>query len=171
VNTNEQRNEIIEQLKDKEYRDAFVSASINIGIPSQIQILRDQRKWKQKDLGDKAGMAQESISRIEDPTRGSVNNIKTLIRLASAFDVGLMVRFVPFSELAELKLKLSLESLEVKSFENDPYFKEKESSESVVEGHRQFTTIPVTIAANNETVTAGNTALPVSFLPAVALSA
>lgn len=128
MNTRERKAEFKKLLRDKEYRDAFVSAAINVGIPSQIRALREQkdRDWSQGELGDKANMAQESISRIEDPSRGSVNNIKTLLRLASAFDVGLLVKFVPFSELIERKLTLSIESLEVQSFDKDPYFQEKD---------------------------------------------
>lgn len=127
MNIGEQRKEIFDELNDKEYRDAYVKASIDIGVPSQILALREQRKWTQEELGKRATMVQESISRIEDPTRGTVN-IKTLMRLASAFDLGLMVRFVPFSKLVEWKLNLSLEALEANSFDDDPYFKEEEIS-------------------------------------------
>jgi hypothetical protein len=47
-----------------------------------------------------AGSAQESISLWEKPGYGRLT-LSTLIRLASAFDVGLMVRFVPYSELVD----------------------------------------------------------------------
>ncbi len=119
------KNKIYDALKNKEYRDGFVKASIDVGVPSQILALREQRGWTQEDLGAHADMKQESISRIEDPTRGSVN-LKTLIRLASAFDVGLMVRFAPFNHLVNLKLNLSLEALEVDSFTDESYFQIEE---------------------------------------------
>jgi transcriptional regulator with XRE-family HTH domain len=123
VNTKERKKELTSLLRDKEYRDAFVEASINIGVPSQIRTLRKQRGWTQKILAAEAKMLQESVSRIEDPTRGSIN-LKTLLKFASAFDLGLTVKFVPFGEMVDRKLKLSLETLEVESFEKDPYFKE-----------------------------------------------
>ena len=123
MNTNDQKNELIELLQDKEYRTAYANSSIDIGVPSQILALREQRNWSQKELGEKANMAQESISRLEDPTRGSFT-LNTLKRLAAAFDIALIVRFIPFSELVDWKLRLSLESLEVKSFDEESYFQE-----------------------------------------------
>jgi transcriptional regulator with XRE-family HTH domain len=118
-----QKNELISLLQDKEYRDAFVVASINIGVPAQIRTLRKQRQWSQEKLAEEAMMQQEGISRIEDPDRGSVN-LKTLLKLAAAFNVGLIVRFVPFSEMINWKLNLSLDAMEVKSFDQEIYFKQ-----------------------------------------------
>jgi transcriptional regulator with XRE-family HTH domain len=113
---------MIEDLKNKEYRDAFVAEHIDTGIPFQIRALREQkgREWTQEGLGIRTGMAQETISRLEDPNYGKLT-LKTLKRLASAFDVGLMVRFVPFSELVGWELNLTGGSLEVLSFDKDSY--------------------------------------------------
>jgi len=121
---------MIEDLKDKEYRDAFVAEHIDTGVPFQIRALREQegRKWTQKDLGIRAGMAQETISRLEDPNYGKLT-LKTLKRIASAFDVALMVRFISFSELVEWELHLTPDSLRALSFEKDPYFAEKTEEE------------------------------------------
>jgi transcriptional regulator with XRE-family HTH domain len=134
MNIIKRKQKIIEDLKDKEYRDAFVTEHINTGIPFQIRALREQkqRKWTQKDLGNRIGMAQETISRIEDPNYGKLT-IKTLKRLASAFDVALMVRFVPFSELVKWELYLTPDSLEVLSFEEESYFTEEKSEEDITE--------------------------------------
>jgi hypothetical protein len=74
-------------------------------------------------------MHQERISQIEDPNYGKLS-LSTLKRIASAFDVGLVVRFVPFSELAEWELSLSSESLKVSSFNEDKYFQKTESPEA-----------------------------------------
>jgi transcriptional regulator with XRE-family HTH domain len=113
---------IFEELKNREYRDAYVRASIDIGVPVQIRTLRKQREWTQEKLASKANMKQESISRIEDQTRGSVN-LKTLIKLASAFDLALVVRFVSFGDLVKWKRNLSKEKLEAISFEDEPYLR------------------------------------------------
>lgn len=114
------KRKIIEKLKDKEYRDAFAVEHIDTGIPFQIRALREQkdREWTQKELGVHTGMAQETISRIEDPNYGKLT-LKTLKRLASAFDVALMVRFVPFSKLVDWELSLTPASLEAVSFGKD----------------------------------------------------
>ena len=116
------KRKIIEKLKNKEYRDAFAVEHIDTGIPFQIRALREQngREWTQKELGVRTGMAQETISRIEDPNYGKLT-LKTLKKLASAFDVGLMVRFVPFSELVDWELSLTPASLEAASFDKDSY--------------------------------------------------
>jgi len=126
MNIVKRKEKLISKLKNKKYREAFVAELITTGIPFQIKALREQeqRKWTQKDLGDRCGIAQETISRLEDPNYGKLN-LGTLKRLASAFDVALMVRFVPFSELVEWELNLSPKSLEILSFEQESYFKDK----------------------------------------------
>lgn len=138
MNIINRRNKIIKELKNKEYRDAFAVEHIDTGIPFQVQALREQRGWSQNDLGNHADMAQEAISRIEDPNYGKLT-IKTLKRLASAFDVGLMVRFVPFSDLVEWELNLSPGSLGVSSFNEDSYFfKEEEKEGTTISNAKQY---------------------------------
>ncbi len=121
---NRRKEKLINELKDKEYREAFVSAHIDTGIPFQIRALRKQREWKQGQLADRAGKKQETISRLENPNYASLS-LTTLKELASAFDVGLMVRFVPISDLVEWELGLTSESLNAISFDEDIYFKDK----------------------------------------------
>jgi len=126
MNIAKRKEKLISKLKNKEYREAFVAELITTGIPFQIKALREQeqRKWTQKQLGEKAEMAQESVSRLENPNYAKFT-LTTLKKLASAFDIGLMVRFVPFSELVEWEVNLSAESLETVSFDQESYFKEQ----------------------------------------------
>lgn len=114
---------LIDKLKDKEYRDAFVSEHIDTGVSFQIRALRKQRNWTQKQLEENSSLKQEQISLLEDPNNDSLT-LKTLKRLASSFDIGLMVRFVPYSDLAEWELNLTSSSLDVVSFKDDKYFQE-----------------------------------------------
>jgi transcriptional regulator with XRE-family HTH domain len=116
-----QREKLVQRLKAKDHRDAFVKAQIDVGIPFQIRALREKVPWTQRDLAEKAGMKQSWISKIENPAYSGFS-LKTLLKLASVFDIGLVVRFVPISELVEWELKLSPTSLEVPSYEKDPYF-------------------------------------------------
>src|ERR1039457_3984176 len=90
---------LAEKLHDPEYRKAFVSSQINIGIPFQIRALLKARGWTQNELAVRTGMLQPRISGMMSPGK-TRPNIETLRRVAEAFDCGLMVRFVPFSELA-----------------------------------------------------------------------
>lgn len=130
MNMFKRKNKLISKLKNKEYRDAFLAELITTGIPFQIKALREQRNLTQKQLGDQADMAQETISRFEDPNYGKLN-LKTLERLASAFDVGLVVRFVPFSELVSWEINLSPESLGVLSFEQESYFQDMATNQAI----------------------------------------
>lgn len=108
-----------EKMKDPEYRRAFVVSQINIGIPFQIRaLLKSRPGWTQKTLAERAGMLQPRISGLMTPGKPRPN-IETLRRVAEAFDCGLMVRFVPFSELARLSEEFDPESFYVPSFADD----------------------------------------------------
>jgi transcriptional regulator with XRE-family HTH domain len=110
------RDDLIEQLRDKEYRDAFVASQIDIGIPYQIRALRG--KVGQKELAERAGMKQPRISNIERPGYANLN-LTTLKRIAAAFDVALIVRFAPFSELIDWAESFSTDSFSVPAFDQD----------------------------------------------------
>jgi transcriptional regulator with XRE-family HTH domain len=89
VSTNlTRRQQIAESLRDKEYRDLFVTEHIDTGVPFQIRAMRRDRGWSQKELAQRVGMTQEGVSRLENPDYGKLT-ITTLKRLASALDVGL----------------------------------------------------------------------------------
>jgi transcriptional regulator with XRE-family HTH domain len=60
--------------------------------------MRRERNWTQEELASQADTKPTQITRVENPTYGS-HTITTLRRIAAAFDVALVVRFVPFSEL------------------------------------------------------------------------
>lgn len=109
---------LISKLKNKQYRDAFVASQINVGLPFQVRALRVNRSLSQGGLAQKAGMKQPRISAIERPGSGKLN-LETLRRLASAFDVGLLVRFVPFSELVKLSEEFGPDEFSVLSFDQD----------------------------------------------------
>jgi transcriptional regulator with XRE-family HTH domain len=126
VNTNQDREAVRKRLESKEHREAFVSATVDQTIPFQIRALRlaKERNWTQEELAQRASMKQERISACENPNYGKFS-LRTLKQLASAFDVALIVRFAPFSELTEWEVNMSPESLEVPSFDQENDFKEK----------------------------------------------
>lgn len=108
----------IAKLQSKEYRDSFMESHVRTGLPFQLRAMRAARGWSQEDLGDRAGMGQNVVARLENPDYGKFS-IATLLKLASAFDVALMVRFVRFSELFERTRNLTPEALNVPSFSDD----------------------------------------------------
>jgi transcriptional regulator with XRE-family HTH domain len=109
---------IAAKLSDPEYRKAFVSSQIKIGIAFQIRALLNARGWTQKDLAERSGMLQPRISGMMTPGK-TRPNIETLRRLAEAFDCGLMVRFAPFSEMATWSDEFDPDCFNVPSFEED----------------------------------------------------
>jgi transcriptional regulator with XRE-family HTH domain len=127
MNTNEK---LLSKLKNKEYRDSFVASYIDQGIPFQIRVMREQRHWSQERLAKEAGMKQEAISRIENPNNKSLT-IKTIKQLASAFDVGVILRYVPVSSMVEWVDNLPDGTLEVISYTDDPYFQPKNNEGDV----------------------------------------
>ena len=117
--TTDKRKQVISRISDKEARDFFVAAQINEGLPFQVRAMREERGWSQADLGERTNKAQATISQLENPGYGSFT-LSTLKRMASAFDVGLIVRFAPFSDLVNWSTNLSPRDLAVPSFDNDP---------------------------------------------------
>jgi DNA-binding Xre family transcriptional regulator len=80
--------------------------------------MRKDRDWTQGDLATATGMAQSRISLLEDPSYERMS-LTTLKRIASAFDVALMVRFVPFSEILRRAADDNEGHLSVVSFADD----------------------------------------------------
>ena len=91
----DERRDFLDEVQDEEYRHEFVSEHVTVGLAFQIHLLREARGWTQEELASRCDMAQETISRLEDPNYGRYT-LKTLKRLAKTFDVGLLVRFVSF---------------------------------------------------------------------------
>lgn len=110
------REKLVRKLKNKEYRDAFVENHVKMGIPAQIRAIRGD--LSQGEFGERVGMRQNAISRLESDEYGNLN-VNTLIRLASGCDMGLLVRFVPFSKLVREVDDYSLEAIVPENFEND----------------------------------------------------
>lgn len=144
------RKKLLERLRDKEYRDFFVSETNRRLIAEQIREMRDDRGWTQEELARASGKVQETISQLENPNSGRPT-LTTLQRLASAFDVALDVRFVSFGELAERLDRLSPEELAVPGFHHELNMVESTPQSAYVNdtvGH-----VSLIIAANSTTTT------------------
>lgn len=112
---------LLEELKDsKEYRAAFVAAHVGDEIALQLRALREERSWDQKELAARLGKtsAQPMISRYESADYGRYS-VATLLELANAFDVGLIVKFAPFSEMVRNDSEMYDSSLSVPSFNDE----------------------------------------------------
>ena len=118
------RQKIAKDVADPEQRHYLVEAQIRHGIPLQLRAMREGQGWTQATLAEKLGTTQNAISRLENPRTGKPT-ITTLERIAQAFDVALIVKFAPFSELIDSLSELSEKSVSVPSYEYEE--KEKET--------------------------------------------
>ncbi len=104
-----------DELIEKEMRDAFLSAQTRAKIALQIRALRSQRGLSQGTLGERMGKPQSNVARLEDREVARYT-VTTLLELASAFDVGLVVEFVPYEYFLARSQDLSQSNLQVESF-------------------------------------------------------
>ena len=115
------REQIWQSLSDPEYRHQFVEEEINVGIAFQIRSLRKRQKnLTQNDLAERMGIRQPLVSSWENPNYGKYS-LGTLKDLAKAFNVGLLVRFVPFSKMVEWTANLSHDVIAPPSFTEEQY--------------------------------------------------
>lgn len=91
---------LLEELKDREYREEFLNASVRGGIAYQMQALRRQENCTQEEFAEKTGKKQSQIARLESTEYGGVS-VQTLIDIAASLGIGLLVRFVDFAEMLE----------------------------------------------------------------------
>ena len=80
--------------------------------------MRENRPWSQSELAQRLNKHQETISQWENPDYGRYS-LTTLKELAKVFDVALLVKFVPLSELVKDMVNLSEKSLSPPSFSDD----------------------------------------------------
>ena len=87
------RDRLNEELKDPVFRKAYEEEEIFVNIAIQIAKLREEKHLNQKDLAKLLHTSQQMVSRLENPHNDSFS-LKTLLRLAKAFNKKLSVQFV-----------------------------------------------------------------------------
>lgn len=103
-------------LQDKAFRDAYAEGLVDNRLSAQIYYLRVQRGWTQKDLAERSGVSQPTISGLEASTEGA--RLATLRKIASAFDVAVDTRFVSFSTLLRA-FRIAPLNVHIPSFSDD----------------------------------------------------
>lgn len=107
---------VLTKLLSKKYRDAYVAENVRMGIAYQIRAMREQRNsMSQKALGDLLGKPQSVVSRLEDPGYGKLT-LQTLLEVAAAFDVALLVQFVTHGDFLQRMSDVSPLALQTASF-------------------------------------------------------
>lgn len=107
-----------QKFSSRKYREAFVDAHLSSTVAAQIATMRLDRDMTQQQLADKSGMKQSRICVLENPENTSLT-LATLKRVASALDVALIVRFVPYSALASWSAETRGGKFSVPSFSQD----------------------------------------------------
>ena|SRR5579883_2077611 len=118
-----ERSKTISRLcRDLNSRTSYIKAKLGVLVPSQIKALRLRSNMpRQSDLAREVGAHQSRISMFETP--GAANmTLETLSRLAAAFKVGLVVKFVPFSEMLRWENRYSQDTFDVTRIEDDEEF-------------------------------------------------
>jgi transcriptional regulator with XRE-family HTH domain len=92
--------QLFRKLRDKDYREAFVSARVAAAVGAQIAALREKCGWNQEELARRAGMKQPRIALLEKGDYESFS-FSTLKRLASAFGVAVRIDFVSFGDFLQ----------------------------------------------------------------------
>ncbi len=123
MNTINKYKQMWKSLRDPEYRKQLIDEHINVGIAFQIRSLRERQKLTQTKLAELMGdnNKQPMISEWEDPNYGKYT-LTTLKDLAKAFDVGLLVRFVPFSTLINWTIDLTSDVIAPPNFGEEEQF-------------------------------------------------
>jgi len=98
---------------NREYRHAFIEESIRTRITAQIKALRGDLDYK--DFANQINKKVSWVYRLENPNV-TLPTIPTLLEVAEACDIGLDVRFRPFSQLLDDVTTLTPESFIVPSF-------------------------------------------------------
>ncbi len=118
---------LVAEFDDKEYAHAYMEEFSNMAIAAQIKVLREQRGWTQQQLAATAGMKQERVSALEDVDYDAWT-IKTLRKLAKAFDLTVKVSFEKFSsgilDVSKINaetLKRTSRSEDLKHFSNNEF--------------------------------------------------
>jgi len=109
---------LVEDFADKEFAHGYMEDHGNAVIAAQIKALREQRGLTQAQLAALADMRQERVCALEN-VEYDAWTVKTLRKLAEAFDVHLKVCFTPFSEAIMDVVNLKKSRLEVADRETD----------------------------------------------------
>ena len=112
---------LTEDLRSREYREAYAAGFLNSWISHQLTILRRQRELTQSQLAERVGTRQPGIARMERDDYGRWS-LPTLQRIAFALGCRLKVSFETFGSLIDEVAGFSESALQRPTFEQDAIF-------------------------------------------------
>ena len=113
------KSQLLDSFKtSKEYRHAFVEEKVRTQLAVQIKTIREQQEISRPTFAALMHKANSWVFRLEDPNQPPPT-ISTLLQVAEAFDVDLDISFKRFSDLLHSIERMTPESFEVPSFEEE----------------------------------------------------
>ncbi len=131
------RKELFKDFEDAETAYGYLEEFQNIYIATQIHTLRLQRELTQEALAKKAGMKQTRIHVLEDVNYDSWS-IKTLRRLAEAFDLGLRVSFESIGTMVGDIVNMDENNLKRVSRKDEINARKRQTKPSQFESHTKL---------------------------------
>ena len=118
-------------LKSQESRTSYIKSKLAVLVPAQIRTLRtnsvDPPMPYQRDLAREADLHQSRISMFETP--GAANmTLETIAKIAAGLRVGVVIKFVPFSEMLHWENVFSPDTFQVTRLSEDHAFLNPESA-------------------------------------------
>src|SRR5688572_12902544 len=110
---------LVVELRAPEFSEGYSESFTDTYVSTQIKVLREQRGMTQKQLAESLKTSQTVISRIEGAGYSSWN-IKTLKKLARAFEVRLHISFETVGSLIDEAACFSRKSLQRAKRSQDP---------------------------------------------------
>ena len=101
------------ELEDKECRQGFVEAQVDVDVPFQIAALAKARGKSPAEIAKEAGV---SLRQLNGKARIGTD---ALLKLALYFDCAVIVKFAPFSEALRWEEAFRPSTFKVPSFEEE----------------------------------------------------
>lgn len=132
---NDLRARLLAKFRDQEYRHSYLESFLDSLVTGQIRELRESRGWSQKDLAKRLKTTQSAISRLESPNYFKWK-IDTLKKLARAFDMAFVGKFVSFGDALDDIEYFGIDKLKRPDFSHDPVFSDRASDNQRAQEHR-----------------------------------
>ena len=123
ANPDPRKERLLENLRDKEYREEYATTLLFTDLSAQVKALRRQRGYSQEDLANRIGTQQPKLSSIENPFTGVDPpnlELSTLQRVGYALGVRLKISFEPYATLVTEMDSVTSDSLRRVPPEADP---------------------------------------------------
>jgi len=123
--SSERSNLVSRLLTNRRSRAAYIRSKLSVLVPAQIRALRlrsvNPPMPRQKDLARESEMHQSRISMFETP--GAANlTLGTLAEIGAALKSGVVVKFVPYSEMLEWENDFNPDTFDVTRIDGDQEF-------------------------------------------------